>query len=247
MLQKLKMASVAIAIIFFLLSLLAVLQFYRFQNLLFEVNSTRISVPAQALKRDVERTLAFGLSLQTNVQLKSMLEQVIKEYPSITSIQLVDTIADSGKVMWESGPVLTDPMRMVYAQRRSGKEMWFDASRPDSFIQSWAIKDPIGQVVANLTLSADKSQVVALLSEARAQLLNIWLMLCVAVLLLLTPILVYLFSRLDKVIACAQDTLQGKPADKLMTQQSEICELATQIVQSGAVSRVDSISQAQTR
>ena len=233
MFQKLKMASVAIAILFFLLSLLAVLQFYRFQNLLYEVNSSRISVPAQALKRDVERTLAFGLSLQSNVQLKSMLDQVVEQYPSILSIQLVDTIADSGNIMWESGPPIADPMVFVRAQRRAGKPMWFDASRPDSFIQSWTIKDPIGQVVANLTLSADKSQVVALLSDARAKLFQIWLILCIAVLLILTPILLYLFSRLDQIISSAQAILQGKRVETSSWQSSEICDLATQIVASG--------------
>ena len=239
MFQKLKMASVAIAILFFLLSLLAVLQFYRFQNLLYEVNSSRISVPAQALKRDVERTLAFGLSLQTNVQLKTMLEHVIEKYPSILSIQLVDTIADSGNVLWESGPPLADPMHFVQAQRRSGKPMWFDASRPDSFIQSWVIKDPIGQVVANLTLSADKSQVVALLADARARLLKIWLILCFSVLLILTPVLLYLFSRLDRIISAAQAILQGKKIDAHVWQRSEICDLATQIVDSGNAPQAD--------
>ena len=239
MFQKLKMASVAIAILFFLLTLLAVLQFYRFQNLLFEVNSSRISVPAQALKRDVERTLAFGLSLQTNVQLKTMLDQAIENYPSIVSIELVDTIADAGKVMWESGPPMKDPLSIVRAQRRSGKPMWFDASRPDSFIQSWVIKDPIGQVVANLTLSADKSQVTALLAEARSKLLKVWLTLCFAVLLILTPILLYLFSRLDRIISAAQAILLGKEIDKKTWERSEICDLATQIVESGSTTQVN--------
>jgi hypothetical protein len=232
MFQKLKMASVAIAILFFLLSLLAVLQFYRFQNLLYEVNSSRISVPAQALKRDVERTLAFGLPLQTNVQLKTMLDQVNEKYPSILSIQLVDTIADAGNILWESGPPLSDPMTFVRAQRRSGKPMWFDTSRPDDFIQTWVIHDPIGQVVANLTLSADKSQVTALLAEAQAKLLKVWLSLCIAVLLILIPILLYLFSRLDRIILAAQAILLGKPIEANTWQHSEICELATQIVKS---------------
>lgn len=236
MFQKLKMASVAIAILFFLLSLLAVLQFYRFQNLLYEVNSSRISVPAQALKRDVERTLAFGLSLQSNVQLKTMLEQVIEKYPDILSVELVDTIADVGRVMWSSGAALTDPMHVIHAQRRSGKEMYFDASQPQGFIQSWAIKDPIGQVVANLTLSADKSDVIKLLAEAREKLLKIWLLLCVAVFLSLLPILIYLFSRLDRIIFAAKAILQEQPVDHAQWKHSEICDLATQIVATGATS-----------
>ena len=73
MFQKLKMTSVVVAIVFFLLSLLAVLQYYRFQTLLYEVNSSRISVPTQALKSDIERSLGLGLALQSNVALKSML------------------------------------------------------------------------------------------------------------------------------------------------------------------------------
>jgi hypothetical protein len=111
--------------------------------------------------------------------------------------------------------------------------MWFDASRPENFIQTWVIKDPIGQVVANLTFSADKSQVIALLADARASLLKIWLILCFAVLLILIPILLYLFSRLDRIIAAAQAILQGKEIDAKSWQRSEICDLAIQIVESG--------------
>jgi ATP/ADP translocase len=111
--------------------------------------------------------------------------------------------------------------------------MWFDTSLPDTFIQTWVINDPIGQTVANLTLSADKSQVTALLAEAQAKLLKVWLMLCFAVLLILTPILLYVFSRLDRIISAAQAILQGKEVDKKTWQRSEICDLATQIVESG--------------
>jgi len=230
MFQKLKMAAVALAIIFFLLSLLAVLQFYRFQNLLFEVNSSRISAPAQMLKRDVERTLAFGLSLQLNVQLKSMFEQVIEKYPNIQSVQLIDTVANSGKVLWDSGDPVLDPMQYVRAQIRSGKEMWFDASHPNLFIQSWTINDPIGQPVASLIVAADKSQAVKLLADARTELFKFWLVLCLAVLMILTPILLYIFTRLYRIIGSAKDILLGKSVDSCLSDRSEICELAQQIV-----------------
>lgn len=230
MFQKLKMASVALAILFFLLSLLAVLQFYRFQNLLFEVNSSRISVPAQMLKRDVERTLAFGLSLRLNVQLKTMLEQAIENYPSIQSVQLVDTVADSGQILWDSGDTGIDPTQYVRAQMQSGKEMWFDAGHPNRFIQSWTINDPLGQQVANLIVAADKSQAVELLADARNQLFKFWLALCLAVVLILTPILHYIFIRLDRIIGAAKSILLSESVESPLSERSEICELAEQIV-----------------
>lgn len=239
MFQKLKMASVALAILIFLLSLLAVLQFYRFQNLLFEVNSSRISVPAQMLKRDVERTLAFGLSLQLNVQLKSMLEQVIEKYPSIQAVQLLDTVADSGQILWDSGEPIINPMRYVRAQIRSGKEMWFDASHPSRFIQSWTINDPIGQPVASLIVAADKTQAAESLADARTELFKFWLLLCLAVLLILTPILLYIFTRLDRIIGSAKDILLGKTVDSSASEQSEICELAHKVVNSSQTQTVD--------
>jgi hypothetical protein len=239
MFQKLKMASVALAILIFLLSLLAVLQFYRFQHLLFEVNSSRISAPAQMLKRDVERTLAFGLSLQLNVQLKSMLEQVIEKYPSIQSVQIVDTVVDSGKVLWDTGDPVTNPMQYVRAQIRSGKEMWFDASHPSFFIQSWTINDPIGQPVASLSVAADKSQAVELLADARIQLLKFWLLLCLAVLIILTPILLYIFTRLDRIIDAAKDILLGKTVNSSLSDRSEVCALSQQIVNTSQAQIVD--------
>jgi hypothetical protein len=187
----------------------------------------------------VERTLAFGLALQTNVQLKTMLEQVNENYPSILSLQIVDTIGNAGTILWESGPPLADPMTFVRVQRRSGKPMWFDTSLPDNFIQTWVINDPIGQSVANLTLSADKRQVTALLADAKAKLFKVWLMLCFAVLLILTPMLLYIFSRLDRIIAAAQAILQGKEIDANAWQRSEICDLATQIAKSGQTPQVN--------
>ena len=98
MFQKLKMTSVVVAIVFFLLSLLAVLQYYRFQTLLYEVNSSRISVPTQALKSDIERSLGLGLALQSNVALKSMLETTIERNTDIRSIRLADTKSATAQV-----------------------------------------------------------------------------------------------------------------------------------------------------
>lgn len=239
MFQKLKMASVALAILIFLLSLLAILQFYRFQNLLFEVNSSRISVPAQMLKRDVERTLAFGLSLHLNVQLKSMLEHVIDKYPSIQSVQLLDTVDDSGRILWDSGDPVIDPMQYARLQIRSGKEMWFDASHPSRFIQSWTINDPIGQQVASLIVAADKSQAIESLADARTQLFKFWLALCFTVLIILTPILLYIFTRLDRIIGSAKDILLSKTVDSSLSDRSEICELAQEIVNASQTTTVN--------
>ena len=235
MFQKLKMASVVVAIVFFLLSLLAVLQYYRFQTLLFEVNSSRISVPTQALKSDIERSLGLGLALQSNVALKSMLETAIERNPDIRSIRLADTRSETAQILWEAGnpPPLTELQTAVNAHRRANKEMSFDPSHKDDFVQVWSIRDPLGRVVAALVMRVDNSEALNLLADARAHLLQYWLLLCGATLICLAPILIYLFSSLDRLIKSANEILRGEVASDVQAQHSEILDLATQVVESG--------------
>ena len=235
MFQKLKMASVVVAIVFFLLSLLAVLQYYRFQTLLFEVNSSRISVPTQALKSDIERSLGLGLALQSNVALKSMLETAIERNPDIRSIRLADTRSETAQILWEAGnpPPLTELQTAVDAHRRANKEMSFDPNHQDDFVQVWSIRDPIGRVVAALVMRVDNSEALNLLADARAHLLQYWLLLCGATLICLAPILIYLFSSLDRLIKSANEILRGEVASDVQAQHSEILDLATQVVESG--------------
>ncbi len=237
MFQKLKMASVVVGILFFLLSLLAVLQFYRFQTLLFEVNSSRISVSAQSLKGAVERSLALGLPIQSNAQLKSMLESAIEKYPDIQSVQLVDEQSDSGKVYWEAGsaPTEADTLRVLEAHRRSRKDMWFDPAHATGFVQVLSIKDPIGHVVADLVLRVDNSAAKTLLSDARTHLFQFWFVLCLATVLLLAPILLYLFLNLDRLIRSASAILRGETLVRVGGRRSEICELASQVANSSAL------------
>jgi hypothetical protein len=235
MFQKLKMASVVVGILFFLLTLLAVLQYYRFQTLLFEVNSSRISVSAQALKSDIERSLALGLPLQSNAQLKIILESAIEKYPDIESLQLVDTKADLGQVFWESGEQTSaaDTQHAVAGHRQIGKEMWFDASSPSHFVQVWSIRDPLGHSVADLILRVDNDAAKLLLVDARTHLLRYWLLLCLASMLFLAPILIYLFLSLDRLIGAAGAILKGETPNTSGDRSSEICDLAAQVAQSG--------------
>ena len=235
MFQKLKMASVVVAIVFFMLSLLAVLQYYRFQTLLYEVNSSRISVPTQALKSDIERSLGLGLALQSNVALKSMLETTIERHPDIRSIRLADTRSEAAQVLWEAGnpPTVTELQTAVNAHRRDNREMSFDPNHKDDFVQVWSIRDPIGRVVAALVVRVDNTEAQNLLADARAHLLQYWLLLCGATLVCLAPILIYLFSNLDRLIKSANGILRGEPASDVQAQHSEILDLATQVAESG--------------
>lgn len=234
MLQKLKMTSVVVAIVFFLLSLLAVLQYYRFQTLLYEVNSSRISVPTQSLKSDIERSLSLGLALQNNAALKSMLETTIERNPDILSIQLVDTRRDSVEPLWEAGktPSRQTTQAEVNAHRRANKEMSFDPNHGDDFVQVWSVRDPIGSMVAALVVRVDNDEAHNLLADARAHLLQYWLLLCIATLACLAPILIYLFVNLDRLVKSANRILRGQAASGSEHQHSEILDLARQVVKS---------------
>lgn len=234
MLQKLKMTSVVVAIVFFLLSLLAVLQYYRFQTLLYEVNASRISVTTQALKSNIERSLGLGLALQNNSALKTMLEASIERSPDIQSIRLADTKSGTASVLWEAGkpPSLQDLQTSVDAHRRARKEMSFDPNHKDDFVQVWSIRDPIGDNVASLVIHIDNDQAHALLADARSHLLQYWLLLCGATLVCLAPILIYLFINLDRLVKSANAILRGEIAVGTEAQRSEILHLATEVAKS---------------
>lgn len=239
MLQKIKMASVVVAIVFFLLSLLAVLQYYRFQTLLYEVNASRISVPTQALKSDIERSLGLGLALQSNAALKTMLETTIERNPDIRSIRLAETRTKTAELLWEAGkvPPAAELQTAVDAHRRARKDMSFDPNQKDDFVQVWSIRDPIGTVVAALVVRVDNSQARALLSDARDHLIQYWLLLCLATIVCLAPILYYLFRNLDRLVYSADRILRGDGLQRESAQRSEILELASQVVRSGELPR----------
>jgi len=208
---KIKIISVAVAVVFFLLGLLSVLQFFRFQHLLFEVTRSRVEVPAEALKRDVERTLATGLSLQTNAQLQTMLNQVLETNPILFSIQLTEGSSVKGKVVWSS------------ARQPDG------SMNAPVFVQRWPIVDPIGATVAQLTVVSDKSGALGIMAKARHEVLTLWAGLCVIVLVLLLPILFWLLKSLDIIIASARARLLGQPVDDKAMQHSDVYQLAKRI------------------
>lgn len=217
---KIKIISAAVAIVFLLLGLLSVLQYFRFQHLLFEVTRSRIEVPAEALKRDIERTLANGLSLQTNAQLQTMLAQVLETNPILFSIQLAEGFTPQSKVFWSA---TRQPQQERHAQ---------------VFVQRWPIIDPIGATVAQLTAVSDKSGALIVMAKARNELLTLWAGLCLIVLALLTPILFWLLKSLDTIIASARAILLGQPVDTKAVQHSEVYQLAQRVQDENTSPRV---------
>jgi hypothetical protein len=217
---KIKIISAAVAIVFLLLGLLSVLQYFRFQHLLFEVTRSRIEVPAEALKRDIERTLANGLSLQTNAQLQTMLAQVLETNPILFSIQLAEGVTPQSKVFWSA---TRQPQQELNAQ---------------VFLQRWPIIDPIGATVAQLTAVSDKSGALIVMAKARNELLTLWAGLCLIVLALLTPILFWLLKSLDTIIASARAILLGQPVDTKAVQHSEVYQLAQRVQDENTSPRV---------
>ncbi len=217
---KIKIISVSVAIVFFLLGLLSVLQFFRFQHLLFEVTRSRIEVPAEALKRDVERTLATGLSLQTNAQLQIMLNQVLETNPILFSIQLTEGPTTQGKVFWS-------------VARQPGASL-----NAPVFVQRWPIIDPIGATVAQLTVVSDKTGALNVMAKARHELLTLWAGLCLIVLTILTPVLFWLLKSLDIIIASAHAVLLGQPVDANAMQHSDVYQLAQRAQEANASTHV---------
>ena len=217
---KIKIISVSVAIVFFLLGLLSVLQFFRFQHLLFEVTRSRVEVPAEALKRDVERTLATGLSIQTNAQLQTMLNQVLETNPILFSVQLAELPAAQGKVFWSA------------ARQPEGS-----LSAP-VFVQRWPIIDPIGATVAQLTVVSDKTGALNVMARARHEVFMLWAGLCLIVLVLLTPILFGLLKRLDTIIASARAVLLGQPVDAEAMAHSDVYQLAHRVQEANASTQV---------
>ena len=201
----------SVAVVVCLLGLLSVLQFFRFQHLLFEVTRSRVEVPAEALKRDIERTLATGLSLQTNAQLQTMLNQVLETNQILFSIQLAEGSAARGKVFWSSS---RQPEASLNAP---------------VFAQRWPIVDPIGATVAQLTIVSDKTGALNVMTQARHEVLTLWAGLCLVVLVLLMPILFWLLKRLDTIIASARAMLLGQPVDDNVMQHSDVYQLAKRV------------------
>ena len=220
---SLKIVLTAVTILLALLCFLLLLQMHRFEKLLIEVNSNLVSVPAKALKADIERTLAFGLPLSDNLQIKSMLQRIDDTSDSVISIHVVDAYFSPGKIIWEVGKPLP--------QRLNKKSMWFGDQDPIGYLQSWPIVDPIGNILANLVIRFDKTHPQQLILKTRQYLYTVCGVICLCMLLLLLPFLTYVLKKLNRQVALAQRIIEGERAvDPQLSAQSDICQLATQMV-----------------
>jgi len=225
-LQKIKIIGVAIGIVFFLLSLLSTLQFFRFQHLLFEITQSRVEVPADALKRDIERSIASGIALQTNAQLPLMLSNVIKNNPIVLSIELTNSGSREREILWSAGTRPTSSLRTDQANPSSRTA---PSPRPGDtpvFMQHWPVVDALGITVARLTVTSDKSEALSIAAKARTELISLALTLCIAALVLLTPILFVVLTRLDSIVSTAKSVMLGKPIDENTLSNSEVCRIA---------------------
>jgi hypothetical protein len=230
MFQKFKIISVGVGILFFLLGLLSVLQFFRFQNLLFEVALTRVEVPAEALKRDIERSLATGLSIQTNAQLLAMLELVLQKNPNIFAIQIKDGLSNNTEPLWFAGNL--SALSQNLDDRKLEKNHWpffNDSSQVSVFIQRWPIVDPIGTTVGQLIFTSDKSEALKMAANARRELIALLGAVCAAALLVLVPILIILLVSLDKVVIAARSLILDQKLGQEIVAQSEVCQLAKNV------------------
>jgi len=135
----------------------------RFKQLLIEVESSLVVVPALALKRDIERSLTLGLPLQENRQLHPMLERMRERYPTVVSLHLLDADRDLGRPIWQVGPSLASARQIVIAQRHNPGVVWFDARDPNGYILSWRVNDPLGR----LTVRYDRKHSGAMVENVR--------------------------------------------------------------------------------
>lgn len=230
MFQKIKIITVAVGIIFFLLSLLATLQFFRFQNLLFEVARTRVEVPAEALKRDIERSLATGLALQSNAQLPVMLDLVVKKNSNIFSIQIKDRLSNNTEPLWFAGKLSVTPQNLDGKKLTEGYGLFSNGSSQAAvFIQRWPLVDSIGTTVGELIFTSDKSEALNLAAKARQELMALLGFVCAASLLVLVPVLLFLLVSLDKVVIAARSLILGQKLEQGLVAQSEVCQLATNV------------------
>jgi|GEM_PF-811695 len=227
MFQKVKIIGVAIGIIFFLLSLLSALQFFRFQQLLFDITQARIEVPADALKRDIERSIATGIALHTNAQVPLMLESVMQNNPIVLSIELASLGSRDREILWSAG-------KSPSSSQGAGQESASIRSPPSSlkpgetpvFVQRWPIVDSLGMNVAQLVVVSNKSEALKIVAKARAEILTLAMTLCLASLALLAPILYFLLVKLDRIVLTAKSIMLGTTVDKNVVLNSEICQLA---------------------
>lgn len=226
MLQKIKIISVAIGIIFFLLGLLSALQYFRFQHLLFDITKARVEVPADALKRDIERSIATGIALHTNAQVPLMLTNVVQNNPIVLSIEITNSNAREREVLWSAG---TRPASSLRADQANPSNRNAPSPRPGDtpvFVQQWPIVDPLGVNVAQLVFVSDKSEALGIAAKARAKLLSLAMTLCLVSFALLAPILFFLLVRLDKIVLQAKSLVQGSTPDQNTPTNSEVCQLA---------------------
>jgi len=244
MIQKLKLVSVVFLMLSFLVGLLSVLQYYRFKSLLYEVTVSRISVVTEDLTRDIERSLAFGLALNTNAQLKTMLEQMQNRHTDLLHAEIVATNDSKQSVLWGIGTLSIQRAKLIGMQQRSGKALWFDPTDKVGLVQVAVIKDSLARDAARLIMVFKNDPVEQALAQARDYVIKICSIIFVTTLLLMMIAVFYFLKRLDRLTTDARSMLNAQTPVLEHAEQSEILKLAGRVSRYFAANRESERSKA---
>jgi hypothetical protein len=226
--NQLKLIAVAVAIVTASMAMLSALQFHRFQMLLQEVVTERISVVARDVIAAVEQSLAYGIPLSDAANLAGVLKRAAAGEASVIAMRLVDTDLSPGTVLHSSEEGLAGGLDQVPVrlQAKAGKSNWSVDEHERIVTLGWPIRDNIGGVAATLVTVVDRTSALEAVERARVRLLTLWIWFTAALAGCAAACVAWTMQRLQRELQRGETVIEtGVP----LAGNSQILAIATDI------------------
>jgi hypothetical protein len=172
----LKMSVIMLLILAFVLSLLFVMIYFKYQNILSSLNSSKLSVIATSIEQTVSKAGQLGVPLKDMAGMTAVLSRAKKQDEHIKAIEIADA---QGKVLFSTdignpGTLLNEEWAKTGGS--STIKNWYKDT-DDSLVVGLQLIDDLGEFNGNVVLQYNKIDTLELLEETWEHLLthSLWL------------------------------------------------------------------------
>ena len=172
----LKMSVIMLIILAFVLSLLFIMTYFKYQNILASLTSSKLSVVATSIEQTINKTGQLGVPLHKMVGMTTVLPRTKKQDEKIKVIAIAD---NEGKVLFstsigEEGNYLDK--EWIKASASATTKNWFKDT-DDSLVVGLRLQDNLGEFNGSIVLQYSKANILALLQDTWGHLLThtLWL------------------------------------------------------------------------
>ncbi|UJF17193.1 cache domain-containing protein [Vibrio sp. SS-MA-C1-2] len=226
-------------ILFSVLSLLCLINFIKFDNLMSQVISSKLDVVVTSLNSSIKRVERLGMSLDSSQNLLTSMESALNRNPNIKSIIVTDS---QGKIVLSSASLsnlnnadtnsVSIDSKVIKKSVTTQDETWL-VTQGEQIIIGKTLFNNFSEKSGSIIIDYDKSSLFSLFSLVKYHLIQMTLAIFLAISLLAFLVIRISFNDITQVIRFIQTyTINRKNHHKMELNNSQSSYIAEKITHS---------------